>query len=70
MIINMTHLNAIQSQITDLVSDYIEEISSAVSAFHSLGHKESLKNIHMQDLSDTYKKRFSGKEQFQYFYSP
>ncbi len=64
MIINMTHLNALQSQITDLVSDYVEEISSAVSAFHSLGHKESLKNIHMQDLSDTYKKRFSGKEQF------
>lgn len=64
MLINMTHLNILQSQLTGHIEEYIENIINSISAFHGLGLKKGLENLDIKEISDTYKKRFNIDEKF------
>jgi len=64
MLINITHLNILQRQITNKIEDYIEEIIEAIGANHGLGPEKSLQSTHIKDLADTYNKSFEIEEDF------
>ena len=64
MLVNMTHLNILQGQITTHIEEYIEEMIASISAYHGLGVKKSMENSNINELSDTFNKRFKSEEKF------
>lgn len=64
MLVNMTHLNALQGQLTEKITDYVAEIINAIEANHSLGYTESLSSSHLKDLKETFDKCLSIDESY------
>ena len=64
MLVNITHLNILQEQITTYISEYLEEIQNAVKFTSGLKEEEALKNSIISDFFQTFNTRFSIKEDF------
>ena len=64
MLVNVTHLNILQAQITKYIDEYLEEIQNAVKFTSGLKIEEALKNSVISDFSRTFNSRFSINEKF------
>ena len=65
MLVNMTHLNILQAQITRYTDEYLEEIQNAVRLTTGLKEEEAVKeNSIISDFFQTFNTRFSIKEDF------
>ena len=62
MMVNITHLNALQQQITWQIEEYKKEIEKAVRTFSNLSNY--MDSQVMQDLKDVFEKRFDVPETF------
>ena len=62
MMVNITHLNALQQQITWQIEEYKKEIEKAIRTFSNLSNYMDSKV--MQDLKNVFEKRFDVPESF------
>lgn len=62
MLINMSRFQDVQSEIRDIVEEYVDDVKRSVKQTHKLPAKDALTNPIIQDLKKTFDEQFSFPE--------
>ena len=64
MMINITHLNALQMQLTPMIEDYLKELQNSIDNIIGYSSIDALKNSLVNDFLNTFNSKFDVDESF------
>ena len=65
MMVNITHLNALQIQLTPLIEDYLKELKNSIENVIGYSVDEALANSTVKNLQETFSSKFDVEETFE-----
>ena len=68
MIINITHLNVHQKELTFMIENYLRELTNAISSNTAFSIEKALNNSVIRQIKDTFEMRFNVPEAFEDIY--